>query len=272
MVSIVLDHLRTTATDEYIFLTSEILSLLNENGYETHTDSYDDLVYSFEQENGMLFNDAVEAKHKLVLTSVCADFGVTVETEATTKELFKLASALLLIESYDDAAAINDVCNGDFDVVEKLAIILSYVSSEPSEYFMPLISHINDGVIARIKDTHKEGKVLVDYAKRDEYVGALNKVCSMLGTKDFYIVTELINGLNVGFEMKVYLDMIAGKINTADSKRIAKELLCISVISSDVQKESLATIRSILPLYIHDEMKYAAIDNEYNRLLLEYSK
>lgn len=272
MGSLVLEELQQASTEEYTFLTSEILNLLSENGYQTHCDSYDELVALSENDLDMTFTDMVDAKNKLVLSSVCADFGIKLTHDITTREMFKIASGLLIIEHYDNKEVILDVCDGDYNTIEKIATILSYVTSELPEYFMLLIDEVNPSLIARIKEHNLKEKDLVDHVNRDQYVANLNKVCNILNTKDLFIVTALIEGLNVGFEMKVYLDMIAGKINTVDFKRIAAELLCITVISSDTQETPLTTIRSILPIYIHDELKYTAIDKEYSRLLLEYTK
>lgn len=272
MVSLVLEHLKDLASQEYIFLTSEILTLLDNNGYETHTDSYDDLVYSFESNESLTFIDALEAKHKLVLTSVCADFGITTNDEAKTRELFKLVEGLLSIETYDNKEAIINVCDGDYDLVEKIATILSYVTSEQPEFFMVTINHINESIITKIKEINTEDKPMVDNVENAVYLNNVNKFCTLVGNKESLIVKELINGLNVGFKMEVYLEFIGSKLNNLEASQIAQELLCISVISSDTQKQPLTSIRTILPKYVHDELKYTAIDKEFNRLLLEYTK
>lgn len=272
MVNFTQEYLKAAATPEYLFLTTEIMSLLEEKGYDNFTDTYDEVININSGLGATAVVDLLHEKNVSTLRTVAAEHGIQFVDEVNLSDMLVCIRALFDIQSYDNPGDIINTLSSNMGPEETLSELFSFVSSKEPEFFLPLFDEVTDTLISKIKELYTQSIPVIDHVNKDLYIDNLNKVCTLLGTKDLHTLTILIEGLDVGFAMKVYLDMLGNKLATLEPKRIAQELLCITQISSDIKDNPLKSVRDILPIYIHDELKYGAIDVEFNRLLLEYNR
>lgn len=208
-----------------------------------------------------LINELLGDLHVLI-NNIFSIQGVTLNEDVLLSEKVKLARGLLDIFDYSDRTALMRIVETDLNPEEKLAELLSLVTSFGTEYAFEMIQEVNPAVPERIKE------MIVEEVMEQSYSEVMKAIVELyikykerlLDNQPFYLDKHVSTTDTIGLEYNTYLtdllkhqefiDLLSkldslGKISD-DSivDRVSKYLIGIACLAADGFTKPIETIRS----------------------------
>lgn len=254
-------------------------------------DAYQINDYMSAFENAFTYQDQLEDEDRvsMILTQarsamieVLRAQGILVAEHIPLRVLNVLAQAIYDIAWYEDKQRVLDICNGHDTAVEKVCEILSLTCPMRVEQTLPLLVGVTPNVISILKSQVDESADI--YEPDEEYLKSMQKYHVWKNTEGFGLhvglfadrFTASVGSMNMPFSVyyQAYSNSHALAVdpNVEQLLELARELISLTIISSDASKNALVFIKSVIPKIYPDIKTATALESMVSKMLLEFNK
>lgn len=260
--------LDSVATLEYKDQISRIFDMFELAEISNYEDSYLMLISRTEKDPTQLLQEFDLITHDLIDAQLL-DHGIKVLPEAPILVKLTLYQAIWMVQSYDDPEEVFRILDDCDNSEEALAELAKMVLNADREDLLLYIEGVNPKLMTDLRELLNERKTTTvsDNNNREIYAENLTKFIRLIGHQNLLLMDVLIQGLDVGFDAQVYLDILGSKIDALSDEKVAQEMIAIALVSRDNSGKSLEFVRGRTGEYVHDVNRYPKIDKEVVSLL-----
>lgn len=221
--------------EQHVF--NDAFELFEKFSLPNYQEAYLSLVMNSTMDDPQIASDSFKGNVFSDLVMLVGYHGIDVNTHATSESLCELLNGLQVLENYADPAAIVQYINQDGADIDKLADLLTLVTSKHDTYFLNFMNSVKPALLRRLYEMYEAGannsNTDGDALENEANIARLKK----LNEYDYFKLChgyEMIKaGLPIGMDFVAYAGYIRSLIDEAEPEQAAKELAVILAMSSD---------------------------------------
>ena len=205
---------------------------------------------------------------------------VVVDETIPIQLLTDLVNGLLDIDNIENPQALIDLADEEARPVERLAVMLSQVTTHSADQLMHAIVDVSETFFRRLKEVnqvvlHEDDDEELHLAR--ERIHAFRKFdiyIASIGSAIAHVPNMLRGHAKPGMTFELYAKLIDGMqpILSMPGKQIARELFAAALISSDGFGNPGETVKAHLEQFIPDLKLISEVMVEVRQLMMGYSK
>lgn len=257
MIEEVIDFVQLNAGDDKAELfkrATETLSTFNVDDYIISLNNTLGTAEDFDSQHIIGSLDRILADS---VYDTLAQHGIHLSDYATDNVSIIILEAVKRIEDYENYQEVTDILSNEDEDIQKLADILALTVEITGDDITEAIEYINPSILRKIRLMF-ENRQLVnsEYQEEPEAIKNIKLIKKLYAIEDKTVIKSLIDislasGLKIGLSFNQYLNMYWEIISEFNPKELSRELVAISLISSDVSNQ-LETIHKFISMNLSD--------------------
>lgn len=267
-------QLQPLATQEFIDQLLVGLNALQEHQYVDHElevinalDGSDSDINIIQQTHDAVMNH---------LHSVCTLHRVKVNPDATLREVALVVKALLLMQYWEDAQTIIDICTSDADDIDRLAKLVSTVGELSELKAGDVLEEVDPNFLRGLQNIYTTGALNTedpaDFNVPDDQLDKLRQWRNLMGAERSLGYRMIRSGYRPGAALEQYIKRVIISLGEKDNKDLAAELMPFILMSRDGWENPLLAWRDISKTLQLELADITAVDVEIIRLLGEFDR
>jgi hypothetical protein len=205
---------------------------------------------------------------------------IKVHNDLSIKELADIVNGLLDIDNIENPQQLFQLADEEARPIEKLAIMLSQVTTYPSDQLMHFIEDVSDAFFVRLKEVnqvvlHEDDDEELHLVRERIHAYRLFEIyLSSMGATITHIPNMLRGSAKPGMTFELYAKLIDGMqpLLSMPGKLIARELFAAALISADGYGNPGEVVKAALEQFIPDLKLISEVMVEVRQLVMGYSK
>lgn len=203
--------------------------------------------------------------------------GIEVEEHVTLKDSYDLAVTMLLIGNYEDIGALVACGSLDEPPINQFAEMLQLVSTRSADHWLTILSAVSKDVIKTVLEMSKQ-TVDSEYQEMEESAEYLQKLRLYaeytVRSGEKLASLELVANVVLGKSFETYINtgILHDTFEGDEMDKLAKELYCMALMSSDAKNDPVGSIRTIIDKYLEDTRRIVELNAEVTKVNAEFVK